>query len=106
VRIAALYDALAQIALSPIVELNRAVALGMAFGPDAGLELLKTIEDDPELANYHLLPSVRGDLLEKAGHRREAAAEFRRAASLTENRRERRLLLGRADLCEGLTRHE
>jgi len=96
VRIAALYDALAQIAPSPIVELNRAVALGMAFGPEPGLALLAEIEDDPALAGYHLLPSVRGDLLEKAGRREEAAAEFRRAAGLTANERERQFLLGRA----------
>lgn len=94
-RIAALYDALAQIQPSPIVELNRAVALCMAFGPDAGLELLEQIADDPALADYHLLPSVRGDLLEKAGRPEEAAAEFRRAATLTANERERDLLLSR-----------
>ncbi len=96
VRIAALYDALAQVAPSPVVELNRAVALGMAFGPEAGLELLRRIEDDPALARYHLLPSVRGDLLEKAGRHEEAATEFRRAAEITENERERELLLKRA----------
>jgi RNA polymerase sigma factor (sigma-70 family) len=96
VRIAALYDALAQIAPSPVVELNRTVALGMAFGPEAGLEVLERIEDEPALANYHLLPSVRGDLLEKAGRPEEAAAEFRRAAEMTENERERELLLARA----------
>jgi RNA polymerase sigma factor (sigma-70 family) len=95
VRIAALYDALAQIQPSPIVELNRAVALGMAFGPEAGLELLGQIADEPALANNHLLPSVRGDLLEKAGRQEEAAAEFKRAASLTQNARERELLLSR-----------
>jgi len=93
VRIAALYDALAQIAPSPVVELNRAVAVGIAFGPDAGLELLERIEDDPALARYHLLPSVRGDLLE---NQEEAAAEFRRAAEMTANERERELLLRRA----------
>jgi RNA polymerase sigma factor (sigma-70 family) len=96
VRIAALYDALAQIAPSPVVELNRAVALGMAFGSEAGLELLETIEDEPELANYHLLPSVRGDLLEKSGRDEEASAEFQRAAELATNERERDLLLSRA----------
>ncbi|HEX5982573.1 MAG TPA: RNA polymerase sigma factor [Solirubrobacterales bacterium] len=96
VRIAALYDALAQIQPSAVVELNRAVALGMAFGPEAGLELLEEIEDDPALANYHLLPGVRGDLLEKAGRTEEAAAEFRRAAEMTGNERERELLLRRA----------
>jgi RNA polymerase sigma-70 factor (ECF subfamily) len=96
VRIAALYDALSQIAPSPIVELNRAVALGMAFGPEAGLELLETIADEPALRGYHLLPSVRGDLLAKLGRGNEAAAEFERAAALTENARERELLLRRA----------
>jgi RNA polymerase sigma factor (sigma-70 family) len=95
-RIAALYEALAQVAPSPIVELNRAVALGMAFGPEAGLELLERIAGDPGLAGYHLLPSVRGDLLEKAGRAEEAAAEFEKAATLTQNERERELLLSRA----------
>ncbi len=96
VRIAALYDALSQIAPSPIVDLNRAVALGMAFGPEAGLELLDQIADEPELSSYHLLPSVRGDLLEKAGRQEEAASEFKKAAELTQNDRERDLLLSRA----------
>ena len=96
VRIAALYDALAQIAPSPIVELNRAVAVGFAFGPESGLELLDTIAAEPTLREYHLLPSVRGDLLAKLGRGEEAAAEFERAAALTENERERELLLGRA----------
>jgi RNA polymerase sigma factor (sigma-70 family) len=97
VRIAALYDALAQIAPSPVVDLNRAVALSMAFGPEAGLELLERIEDDPTLANYHLLPSVRGDLLEKAGRSEEAASEFQKAATLATNAREKDLLLRRAE---------
>jgi RNA polymerase sigma-70 factor (ECF subfamily) len=96
VRIAALYDALSQIAPSPVVELNRAVALGMAFGPEVGLELLVAIAAEPALAGYHLLPSVRGDLLAKLGRGEEAATEFARAASLTENARERELLLRRA----------
>jgi RNA polymerase sigma factor (sigma-70 family) len=96
VRIAALYDALSQIAPSPVVELNRAVALGMAFGPQAGLELLEAIAGEPALQGYHLLPSVRGDLLAKLGRGEEAAAEFARAASLTENVRSRELLLRRA----------
>jgi RNA polymerase sigma factor (sigma-70 family) len=96
IRIAALYDALAQIAPSPVVELNRAVALGMAFGPQAGLELLEEIAGEPALQSYHLLPSVRGDLLAKLGRGEEAAAEFARAASLTENVRSRELLLRRA----------
>lgn len=97
VKIAALYDALAQIQPSPIVELNRAVALGMAFGPEAGLALLDEISEEKALANNHLLPSVRGDLLEKAGRADEATAEFRRAAELTENERERELLVERAE---------
>ena len=96
VRIAALYEALAQIQPSPIVELNRAVAVGMAFGPEPGLALIAEIEDDPALADNHLLPSVRGDLLEKAGRQEEAASEFRRAAELAANERERELLLKRA----------
>ena len=97
VRIAALYDALSQIAPSPVVELNRAVALTMAFGPAAGLELLDRIAGDPALAGYHLLPSVRGDFLARLGRHEEAIAEFERAAALTGNSRERRLLLGRAE---------
>jgi RNA polymerase sigma factor (sigma-70 family) len=97
VRIAALYEALAQVQPSPVIELNRAVAVAMAFGPEAGLELLKEIEDDPTLAKYHLLPSVKGDLLEKLGRDEEAAAEFKRAANLTSNERERELLLRRAE---------
>jgi RNA polymerase sigma-70 factor, ECF subfamily len=96
IRIAALYDALSQLTPSPIVDLNRAVALGMAFGPEAGLELLDQIADAPALRDYHLLPSVRGDLLEKAGRAGEAAAEFERAAAMTGNARERELLLSRA----------
>jgi RNA polymerase sigma-70 factor (ECF subfamily) len=97
VRIAALYDALSQLAPSPVVELNRAVALGMAFGPEAGLELLDQIADEPSLGDYHLLPSVRGDLLAKLGRHEEAAAQFEHAASLTANRRECELLLRRAE---------
>jgi RNA polymerase sigma factor (sigma-70 family) len=96
IRIAALYDALAQIQPSPIVELNRAVALGMAFGPEAGLALLDEIKDQKALANNHLLPSVRGDLLEKANRPEEAATEFKRAAELTTNAKEQQLLLSRA----------
>ncbi len=95
-RIAALYDALAQLAPSPIVELNRAVAVGMAFGPAAGLELIDALRSEPSLRAYHLLPSVRGDLLVKLGRREEAGAEFRRAAALTRNSREQALLLERA----------
>lgn len=96
VRIAALYDALSQVAPSPVVELNRAVALSMAYGPEAGLELVDTLTSEPALMNYHLLPSVRGDLLAKVGRFEEARAEFERAAALTLNARERDLLLERA----------
>jgi RNA polymerase sigma-70 factor (ECF subfamily) len=99
-RIAALYGALGQIAPSPVVDLNRAVALGMAFGPTAGLDLIDAIAGDPALAGYHLLPSVRGDLLAKLGRLDEARAEFERAADLTQNERERAFLLGRARGCE------
>lgn len=95
-RIAALYDALAQVAPSPVVELNRAVAVAMAFGPAAGLELVDRLGSEPSLQTYHLLPTVRGDLLAKLGRSREARAEFERAAALTQNERERRLLLQRA----------
>src|SRR5262249_11217504 len=95
-RIAALYDALAQVAPSPVVELNRAVALAMAFGPAAGLEVADALLDDPQLKDYHLLPSVRGDLLQKLGRLSEARAEFERAAAMTRNDRERALLRRRA----------
>ena len=98
-RIAALYEDLAQIAPSPVVELNRAVAVGMAFGPTAGLELVDALTSEPSLARYHLLPSVRGDLLAKLGRFDEAREEFERAASLTRNGRERKLLLDRAASC-------
>jgi RNA polymerase sigma factor (sigma-70 family) len=98
-RIAALYDALAQIAPSPVVELNRAVAVGMAFGPELGLELVEALETERALENYHLLPSVRGDLLEKLGRLSEARAAFERAAALTQNARDRELLLERAARC-------
>jgi RNA polymerase sigma factor (sigma-70 family) len=98
-RIVALYDALAQLAPSPVVELNRAVAVGMAFGPEAGLELVDELASEPSLKSYHLLPSVRGDLLTKLGRNDEARAEFERAASLTNNARERDLLLKRAAAC-------
>ncbi|HXR94044.1 MAG TPA: RNA polymerase sigma factor [Steroidobacteraceae bacterium] len=96
IRIAALYAALAQIAPSPVVELNRAVALSMAFGPEAGLEVVDTLTTEPSLKGYHLLPTVRGDLLEKLGRAREARLEFERAAELARNDRERKFLLGRA----------
>lgn len=99
VRIAALYDALSQLTPSPVVELNRAVALSMAFGPAAGLELVDTLIAESSLKNYHYLPSVRGDLLAKLGRLDEARVEFERAASLTRNARERTLLLERAQAC-------
>jgi len=92
-RIVALYDALAQLMPSPVVELNRAVALSMAFGPAAGLEVIDAVKGDPALAGYHLLPSVRGDLLAKLGRLEEARAELKHAAELTHNVRERNLLL-------------
>jgi len=95
-QIVALYDALAQVAPSPVVDLNRAVAVGMAYGPEAGLALVDALAAEPVLADYHLLPSVRGDLLAKLGRRGEAAAEFQRAAGMARNARERELLLARA----------
>jgi RNA polymerase sigma-70 factor (ECF subfamily) len=98
-RIVALYDALAQLMPSPVVELNRAVAVSMAFGPAAGLDLVDALAADPRLNDYHLLPSVRGDLLEKLGRFAEARTEFGRAAALAKNGRERALLLGRAAAC-------
>lgn len=97
--IAALYDALAQVHPSPVVELNRAVAAGMAFGPDAGLEIVEALLDEPALKTYHLLPSVRADLLQKIGRFSEARIEFERAAELAQNSRDRRLLLERAAAC-------
>ncbi len=98
-RIAALYDALAQLTPSPIVELNRAVAHAMAFGPAAGLKLIDALATGPSLKAYHLLPSVRGDFLFKLGRFAEAQAEFERAATLTRNARERELLLDRVQAC-------
>jgi predicted RNA polymerase sigma factor len=98
-RIAALYTVLAQIAPSPVVELNRAVALSMASGPAAGLEIVDALVAEGSLESYHLLPSVRGDLLAKLGRFAEARGEFERAASLTRNARERELLLKRAAAC-------
>ena len=95
-RISALYDALAQLAPSPVVEVNRAVAYAMAFGPAAGLEIVDAVAAEPSLAGYHLLPSVRGDFLVKLGRHDEARVEFERAASLTRNTRERTLMLERA----------
>jgi predicted RNA polymerase sigma factor len=97
--IVALYDALAQLAPSPVVELNRAVAVGMAFGPAAGLELADALVSEPTLRAYHLLPAVRGDLLRKLGRYGEARTQFERAASLTENQPERELLRRRAAEC-------
>jgi len=95
-RIAGLYDALALLVPSPVVELNRAVAHGMAFGPEAGLRMVDALAEEPALRGYHLLPAARGDLLEKLGRSAEARGEFERAASLTRNERERSLLLERA----------
>jgi RNA polymerase sigma-70 factor, ECF subfamily len=98
-RIAALYEELGRIEPSPVVELNRAVAVSMASGPAAGLALVDALKDNPALKNYHLLPSVRGDLLKKMGRKDEARTEFERAASITRNVRERNLLLERARAC-------
>jgi RNA polymerase sigma factor (sigma-70 family) len=100
-QIVRLYAELAQVMPSPVVELNRAVAVAMAFGPQAGLDLADALAAEPSLAGYHLLPSVRGDFLAKLGRSDEARAEFERAASLTQNRRERELLLERARACAG-----
>ena len=99
-RIVALYDALVELTHSPVVELNRAVAVSMAFGPAAGLELVDALVDEPALGGYHLLPSVRGDLLAKLGRTAEAREEFERAALQAQNGRERELLLARAKACE------
>jgi len=98
-RIVGLYGALGELTPSPIIELNRAVALAMLMGPAAGLAIVDGLRNEPALARYHLLPSVRGDLLMKLGRRDEARAEFERAATLTENVRERKLLLDRAASC-------
>jgi predicted RNA polymerase sigma factor len=103
-QIVALYDALAQVAPSPVIELNRAVAVGMAFGPAAGLEIVDALGAEPALANYHWLPSVRGDLLAKLGRLEEARAEFERAAEMTRNARERELLTARAHAVANPTR--
>lgn len=99
VRIATLYEALARLNPSPVVELNRAVALSMAFGPEIALQLVDSLRDERSLREYHLLPSVRGDLLSKLGRNEEAREEFERAAALTENVREREMLLHRARAC-------
>jgi predicted RNA polymerase sigma factor len=98
-RIATLYEALAQLEPSPVVELNRSVAVSMAYGPAAGLEIVDALTSESSLDSYHLLPSVRGDFLKKLGRLDEARAEFERAASLTRNVRERELLLERAAAC-------
>jgi predicted RNA polymerase sigma factor len=98
-RIAALYQTLILIAPTPVAELNRAVAVGMAYGPARGLELADRLAAGPRLRGYHLLPSVRGDLLAKLGRAGEARAEFERAAALTRNTRERTVLLRRASEC-------
>jgi len=98
-RIAALYQELGRVAPSPVVELNRAVALGMAAGPAAGLEVVDALRSEPSLASYHLLPAVRGDLLARLGRLGEARRELERAASLARNERERALLLERAAAC-------
>jgi predicted RNA polymerase sigma factor len=102
-RIVALYGELAEVVPSPVVELNRAVAVAMASGPAAGLAIVEAIASDGALEDYHLLPSVRGDLLERLGRFAEARVEYERAASLTRNARERELLLARAQRCT--TRH-
>jgi RNA polymerase sigma factor (sigma-70 family) len=106
VRIAALYDALSQVAPSPVVEINRAVALSMAFGPEAGLEVIDALAAEPALKEYHLLPGVRGDLLAKLGRHEEAREQFLRAAALTRNERERGVLLNRAAECAEQIRPE
>jgi len=98
-RIASLYEELLEYSPSPVIELNRAVAVAMAFGPAAGLEIVETLTQEPSLKNYHLLPSVRGDLLSKLNRNEEACTEFERAASLTRNARERELLLNRNRAC-------
>ncbi|WNQ12267.1 RNA polymerase sigma factor [Paenibacillus aurantius] len=105
-RIAALYEALSRVAPSPVVELNRAVAVSMAFGPAFGLQLVDELCAEPALKDYHLLPSVRGDLLSKLGRHEEARAEFERAAAMTRNERERTLLLNRAAACGNMAEGE
>ncbi|HEY5547409.1 MAG TPA: RNA polymerase sigma factor [Gemmatimonadaceae bacterium] len=99
-RIVALYDALSELTPSPVIELNRAVAISMADGPAAGLDVVASLVDEPSLRGYHLLPAVRGDLLVKLGRLGEARSEFERAAFLTQNTRERHLLLERAAACQ------
>ncbi|MFI0484018.1 RNA polymerase sigma factor [Actinomadura sp. 9N215] len=104
-QIASLYEILASVAPSPVVELNRAVAVGMAHGPEKGLELADTLVDEPALRGYHLLPSVRGDLLARLGRVDEARTQFERAAELTRNAPERKILLDRAAALANPTRH-
>ena len=99
-QIVGLYTKLGEVTPSPVIELNRAVALAMLFGPEAGLTLVDALTAEPALRTYHLLPSVRGDLLRQLGRFDEARAEFERAAALTRNERERNLLLARAAACE------
>jgi predicted RNA polymerase sigma factor len=99
-QIAALYDALSELTPSPVVELNRAMAVAMAYGPAAGLEVVDGLADEPSLKNYYVMPNVRGDLLARLGRFEEAAAEFRRAAELTHNARQREVLLSRAAVAE------
>ena len=101
--IVALYDALSEVSPSPIITLNRAVAVSMAYGPQAGLLIVEALRDDPRLASYHLLPSVHGDLLQKLGRLQDAGEQFARAAVLTHNEREKQLLLGRAAACRQRT---
>lgn len=101
VGIVALYDALAQVSPTPVVELNRAVALSMVLGPSVALEVVEPLMSDPSMKEYHLLPSVRGDLLAKLGRNSEAVLEFKRAASLSRNERESELLLKRVSELEG-----
>ncbi len=101
-RIVALYDALAALAPSPVVQLNRAVAVSMAFGPAEALPIVDALVASAELKSYHLLPAVRGDLLAKLGRLAEARAEFEHAAALTRNERERRLMQARAEACGAL----
>jgi predicted RNA polymerase sigma factor len=101
VRIVALYDALAQLAPSPVVDLNRAMAIGMAYGPQAALAIVDALVTEPPLRSYQLLHSARADLLFKLGRRAEARTAFERAAALTRNERERSMLLRRAELSAG-----
>ena len=103
-RIASLYDDLAALSPSPVVELNRAVAVSMAYGPAPALQLVDALRAEPALRSYHLLPSVRGDLLVRLGRLGEARVEFERAAALTQNQRERDLLLARAAECAAMMR--